>query len=83
MRNNSTEGAGTLKGTGKFKTGDELWLDCSYHCDVEDVEKVKGQRRNQIHKEPCRAVMETDGVRVVHHLTRLTHVGGAEIQDNV
>ena len=27
--------------------------------------------------------MERDGARVVHHLTRLAHVGGAKIQDNV
>lgn len=60
-----------------------MHLNCSYHRDVEDVEKVKGQSRDQIHKEPGGAVMEADGARVVHHLTRLAHVGGAEVQDDV
>lgn len=27
--------------------------------------------------------MKVDGAGVVHHLTRLTHIGGAEIQDDV
>lgn len=74
---------GHLKEEESLKSGGELRLNGSYHCDVEDVEKVKGQSRDQIHKEPGRAVMETDGACVVHHLTRPTHVGGAEIQDNV
>lgn len=41
----------------------------SYHCDVESIEEVKGQRCDQIHKEPSGAVMEVDGAGVVHYLT--------------
>lgn len=58
-------------------------LNNPHHCDVEGVEEVKGQRGDQVHKEPGSAVMETDGARVIDHLTGLTHVGGAEIQDDV
>lgn len=54
-----------------------------YHSDVESVEKVKGQRCDQIHKEPGGAVMYADGAAVIHHLTRLTHIGGAEIQNDI
>lgn len=60
-----------------------LWLNNPYHCDVEGVKKVKGQRRNQIHKEPRSAVMDAYGVCVVDHLTGLAHIGGAEVQDNI
>lgn len=53
------------------------------HGDVEGVEEVEGQGRDQVHKEPGGAVVKVDGAAVVDHLTRLTHVGGAEIQDDV
>lgn len=55
----------------------------THHGDVEGVEKVKGQRRHQVHEEPGGGVVDADGARVVHHLARLTHVGGAEVQDDV
>jgi len=55
----------------------------SHHCDVEGIEEIKGQRCDQIHKEPSGAVVEVDGAGVVHHLTRLTHVCGTEIQDDI
>lgn len=41
----------------------------TYHCDVESIEKVKGQSCDQIHKEPSGTVMEVDGSGVVHDLT--------------
>ena len=64
--------------------GPTQWCRSSYyHSDVESVEEVEGQSCDQIHEEPGGAVMEVDGAGVVHHLTRLTHVGGAEIQDNI
>lgn len=55
----------------------------SYHCDVESVKEVEGQSGNQVHEEPGGAVMEVNGSGVVHYLTRLAHIGGAEIQNNV
>lgn len=55
----------------------------SYHCDVESIKKVKGESCDQINKEPCGAVMEVDGLSVVDYLTRLAHVGGTKIKDNI
>lgn len=55
----------------------------THHGDVESVEEVEGQGRDQVHKEPGGAVVKVDGAAVVDHLTRLTHVGGAEVQDDV
>ena len=55
----------------------------TYHCDVEGIQQVKGQSCNQVNEEPGGAVMEADGAGIVHHLTRLAHIGGAEIQDDI
>ena len=55
----------------------------SHHCYVEGVEEVKGQGRDEINKEPGVAVVEVDGVGIVHHLARLAHVGGPKIQYDI
>ena len=56
---------------------------CTHHGDVEGIEKVKGQGGHQVNKEPGGGIVEADGAGLVHHLTRLAHVGGAEVQDDV
>ena len=56
---------------------------CTHHGDVEGIEEVKGQGGHQVNKEPAGSVVEADGAGLVHHLTRLAHVGGAEVQDDV
>lgn len=55
----------------------------THHCDVEGVQQVKGQGSDQVHKKPGGGVVNANGASVVHHLTRLAHVGGAEVQDNI
>ena len=55
----------------------------THHCDVEGIQQVKGQSCNQVDKEPGGAVMDADGAGIIHHLTRLAHIGGAEVQDDI
>lgn len=51
----------------------------THHTDVEGVQKVKGQRCNQIHKQPGGDVMNANGAGVVHDLPRCANVGRSEI----
>lgn len=51
----------------------------THHCDVEGIQQVKGQRSHQVHKEPGGGVMNANGARLIHHLPRLAHVGGAKV----
>lgn len=55
----------------------------TYHGDVECIEEIKRQGCNEVDEEPGRGVVDADGAGIVHHLAGLTHVGGAEVQNNV
>lgn len=41
----------------------------THHTDVEGVQEIKGQRCNQIHKQPGGGVVDADGAIIVHNLT--------------
>lgn len=41
----------------------------THHCDIEGIQKVKGQRSNQVHKEPGSDIMNADGTGLINHLT--------------
>lgn len=55
----------------------------THHADVEGVQKVKGQRGDQIHEQPGGDVVNADGASVVHHLTRRAHKRGPKVQQDV
>lgn len=55
----------------------------TYHTDVKGVEQVKGQRSDQIHKEPGGGVVDADGAGIVHHLTGRAHVSRSEVQHDI
>lgn len=58
-------------------------MGATHHSDVEDIQKVKGQSGNKVHKEPGGQVVEANGTRSRDHLARLGHIGGAEVQDDI
>lgn len=43
-------------------------LGVTHHSDVEDIEQVKGQSSNEVHKEPGGQVVEANGPRSRNHL---------------
>lgn len=58
-----------------------MWV--THHGDVEDIQQVKGQSSNKVHEEPGGQVVEANRARSRDHLTRLGHIGGAEVQDDI
>lgn len=58
-----------------------LWS--THHIDLEGVKEIKGQCGQEIQHKPACQIVQENGMRVKHHLTRFADKSGAEIQHNI